>query len=892
MLVAYKFDGVPEHTVLVRPHGNSKEDKPYYRTMKSTIKQVATSLATLAPKHAIGEVFSDKGGLIKASSAGQLPRSRNQAYYLKHKLQEKDFYDSTGVSASPNVHQGPRDMLFVIMEQCKNAEKDNRFVQHVTCAPEPMALLSTTQQLLDIERFCCDPYDFCIFGVDPTFNLGNFSVTATAYRNILLEDTRTHRSPVVLGPLLVHYRKQFCTYHYFFSTLIGLQPTVTGIQAIGTDGESALVNAASQNFPHASQLRCFRHLQQNVEQHLRDNHFPTTAVKQYIHDIFGWQESDGTVQEGLVDSFNADQFCEQLSLLSDKWNLLERATFSDRKAYTPHFHSWFTKEKADTFCNHTLRALREDVGLGCPPQPFYTNANESVNALLKECVAFKKQQWPIFNKKVKKAVDDHQNEMEKAIIGQGQYRLKPQYKHLSVPVETWFKMTTEQRLNRIKKFNSCKVRTTIAHSVLTDSVNTLQSNQLTAGNFALDSERIALSYKEAFANTQVPQSTAEGIWTKASMLVSEENAVVVAPGCGVKDRMVKSKSGTVPHFVKVMDDLEYKCDDKCPQFKSLKICSHTVAAAQCNGEINKFMDVYRKKYGRLQPNLSELAIHGMPAGAGRKGGKTPRKKRHSQISTDENRIPLQVSQRVNNEQQCPSVSGPAVDSSVDCVQTNTTTDYSWLPPPTGLSNFSYSSGSSQSHFTGPAQWSYNNYSFGKPQLTPPIPLYGPFQQPHQSFQPPHQIFQPPHQSFQPHYQPYGQSPVHGSSNSINFQPEFSGLQTVYKTSDTSPFTFKFINNRISKCQGCKSSLRMPDNSLPMVPDDLIVCRMECRPFIAPDGTVKVPSKPSAAHYHLKLECLSAASPGFEPSAIVLPAEVRQNLKPLHHAVLAKFGIHS
>ena len=28
-LVAYKFDGVPEHTVLVRPHGNSKKDKPY-----------------------------------------------------------------------------------------------------------------------------------------------------------------------------------------------------------------------------------------------------------------------------------------------------------------------------------------------------------------------------------------------------------------------------------------------------------------------------------------------------------------------------------------------------------------------------------------------------------------------------------------------------------------------------------------------------------------------------------------------------------------------------------------------------------------------------------------------------------------------------------------------
>lgn len=197
-------------------------------------------------------------------------------------------------------------------------------------------------------------------------------------------------------------------------------------------------------------------------------------------------------------------------------------------------------------------------------------------------------------------MDDNQNEMEKAIIGQGQYRLKPQYKHLCIPEDTWFKMTTEQRLNQIKKFNSCLVRATVARSILTDSINTQQSNhQLITGKFALDSESIALSYKEAFANTKVPQSTAEGIWTKASMLVSEENAVVVAPGCGAKDRMVKSKSEAVPHFVRVMENLEYRCDDKCPQFKSLKICSHTVASAQSNGEIDEFMDVYRKKYGRV-----------------------------------------------------------------------------------------------------------------------------------------------------------------------------------------------------------------------------------------------------------------------------------------------------
>ena len=216
---------------------------------------------------------------MRSSNAGQLPHGRKQGYYLKRKIIQAE---STGVSATLYTITRNRDMLFVIMEQYKNAEKSNRFV---TCGPEPMAILCTNQQLLDVETFCCDPYSFSIFGVDPALNLSAFSVIPIVFRNVLLEDSRTHRSPVIMGPMLVHYRKQFYTdVSSFFSTLIGLQPS---IQAVGIDGENAFVDALSQNFPHASQLRCFRHLQQNEEQHLRDNQFPSGVVKEFIQDIFG-----------------------------------------------------------------------------------------------------------------------------------------------------------------------------------------------------------------------------------------------------------------------------------------------------------------------------------------------------------------------------------------------------------------------------------------------------------------------------------------------------------------------------------------------------------------------------------------------------------------------------
>jgi len=69
------------------------------------------------------------------------------------------------------------------------------------------------------------------------------------------------------------------------------------------------------HLPHASQLTCFRHLQQNAEQYLKDKQFPVTAVKEYI---FGWRESDDTVHEGLVDSSNVEKFKEHLSLIADQ----------------------------------------------------------------------------------------------------------------------------------------------------------------------------------------------------------------------------------------------------------------------------------------------------------------------------------------------------------------------------------------------------------------------------------------------------------------------------------------------------------------------------------------------------------------------------------------------
>ena len=189
VLVMYKFDGTAEHPVQVRPHDNSKSKRPYSRIMQSVRKNLAADLETRSPREAITKAMNKKGGLISARSAAELPLQPQQVYNIKHQLKAKQ-----GCSSGASKGKG-RDLLFTVMEQCKLSQKESRFVQEVTCAPEPMAILATDQQLLDMERFCTNESAFSVVGVDPTFNLGDFSVTPIVFQHLMLHHRKTGKSP-------------------------------------------------------------------------------------------------------------------------------------------------------------------------------------------------------------------------------------------------------------------------------------------------------------------------------------------------------------------------------------------------------------------------------------------------------------------------------------------------------------------------------------------------------------------------------------------------------------------------------------------------------------------------------------------------------------------------
>ena len=79
-----------------------------------------------------------------------------------------------------------------------------------------------------------------------------------------------------------------------------------------------------------------------------------------------------------------------------------------------------------------LSPVREDAGLGVPLSAFTTNASESITAMLKRKVNYKKSVLVAFIQHLKELIDEQQRELECAVIRRGKYECREEYKFLEV----------------------------------------------------------------------------------------------------------------------------------------------------------------------------------------------------------------------------------------------------------------------------------------------------------------------------------------------------------------------------------------------------------------------------------------------------------------------------
>ena len=590
-------------------------------------------------------------------------------------------------------------------------------------------------------------------------------------------------------------------------------------------------------------------MKRNIAEKLKNRGISTSTSEEFLADIFG-KHTGTTYEEGLVDSKQESDFDIRLDRCREIWLARERPFVREGQL---SFFDYFNKYYANVVRHSMLKDMRISAGLGNPPSIFTTNSSESINAVVKRKVHFKETEWPQFNQELKKIVNEMHQECIRAISGRGEYKLCKSYQHLQVDPSKWSKMTPQQRQEHVRRFQSAALRSlpndnrpfSNQPSLLCSSDSSANvSTSISCENEASTSSKGVSVTADKSGIQNLSFETVHSIWAKAEDYLISKTDIVPAPGVN-KSMMVASKSSKVPHFVCAGSNGKYTCDNNCLQWKSSGICSHIISVAEKNCELSAFLQWYNGT--NQEPNITTLAMSGLPAGRGRKGGVPKRKRSTGSKKTPEivvSRFAMQPTHHV-----LVSVE-PAVAVSIQPT-----------PP--------------------------------SPMTASPLPVMS---QDRRNMDP----------SVEPTLFDSGSSPnIHAvgsivsvssnvarsivsSNNNLILQ---SPVASCTSACNTNPFFVRFIVGNIRVCQGCRSSLRSADGSVPKAPFDLAIARFERRPYRDKTGELKTPTRDQAAHYHLKVGCVQSGSPSFVSTSLFVPPDVYILLTQTHKEYLRlMFGI--
>ena len=439
VIVRYEFDGDP-HPIKSQRHGNAKKsERCYYRSKPSTLVAIKEKVkARKGPSQVYDEVFEDAGGIIAFTSHGDLPKSRQQV---------------TDVKRSLKSHKDKDQIAELIKMSRVEANDSAPFIRRVQVSPEPACLLANNRQLNDVVRFCTahflPPQILCI---DTTFNVGNFYVTPTTYKHSLLVDRKYGKPPTLLGPTMVHMQKKAETYQYFSSSLVSLNADLSNVVAIGSDRDVALRKGFSSSFPIATMVYCKGHVEQDIRRKLRDLGVDQACERIFIDDIFG---SEARKELGLIDSSCATDFDARLESFYPVWTKREMDARQLSSVDQAEFYWYFLSYVAQDMKDGMISSVREKVGLD--DSFFFNNDPESMNNRIKMRMEKKKLTWPETVDQLKLMSEEQERNIERSIIGEGPFKVRPECQHLVVPGEKWMTMTKAQKERKIQAFHTMAV---------------------------------------------------------------------------------------------------------------------------------------------------------------------------------------------------------------------------------------------------------------------------------------------------------------------------------------------------------------------------------------------------------------------------------------------------
>ena len=423
---------------------------------------------------------------------------------------------------------------------------------------------------------------------------------------------------------------------------------------------------------------------------------------------------------------------------------------------------------------------------------------------------------------------------------------------MQVTPQQWARMTTQQRQEVVKRFDATPLHST--RPVKGSSSSVMVSRELSIR-------------PETSGINSVPLAILKQIWEKATEYLNSSTDVISAPGPCRNAKMVASaRPGIPPHYVHCLPSGQYLCDHTCLQWKSSSLCSHTVAVAGLNGDLESFVAWY---VGTKQgTNLTALAV-------------PPRPRSKSNVSRDVTTTtvlrpavaPLTSNQPSGSRstqlfQPSASDTSDHFDSSVSL---EGSTDSAGNSGQVVSNTLSSSESQSTRIFTGTHSPAYSvAQTLAQPSV---VSTSEPTLNSCMSTQGPTTIS-------------LTSTAVSGflcSSPLVVQNPTINMYQPATPTSSsTNPFFLKFIQGNIRVCQGCRGSLRRLDGSIPQAPFDLAIARFERRPYRDKSGELRTPTREQASHYHLQPSCIQSVSPQL---VLSVPSDVQPCLTSVHKEYL-------
>ena len=840
-LVQYSFKGGIEHPIELKPHGNCKSQTStgYVRTWGSTKTFLKSASEKSKPREVVYKAVTEElGGLPSCASVGQLPRGRQQVKDYARKRNNESNVPVKNLSGSRAGKQN--DPWFRLLGDCKKqaSHRNSAFIRDVRVAPEPMCILTTDRQLNDMVRFCCDPVEFKPFTVDPTFDIGDYNVTPITYQHLLLENRNGGKHPSMIGPVLIHEKKTTETYSVFGGTLKSLNPGLGNVLAFGTDGEKALATAFRNNFERATNLLCDLHLKANVESKLQEFGISGNIKETIVADIFGRRR--GTVFEaGLADASSRDLFVKQLGQLEEPWSALH-----DNGR---NFFNWFRDHKSDDFVSCVISPVRQRAGLGCPPERFTTNRSETTNNVLQDFVSReshgkKKVDEYSFASSVEKLVKIQKQDIELAVVGRGEYKLREEFRYLEVTPSEWSRMREDQRKAALQKLHHVNV-----HEVQASSV-TQVTTALESGAHPVMKEITNLGID------WIPHDILSSMVDKADSLIKEGHSVISQNSETV---VVPSKlNPRDPHVVNLFANGKAECA-KCPGFASFSICAHTLTACLTTERLKDFLRwLVSTKRNSGGVNLSAAVTYGMPKGRGRKGERAPRKRyvtNKKPVTKVVSRVSLGCDSGNNGLQpNAASHEGQGLSHQSSNLRQLVPAHFPTGQPFVDPSLTNQCGGANvPNSFTSTQQPRFQMYV--QPQSTPQVPYQFPSATANQ------QLFQ----TTQPHEQ----------LNVPRFPSPNQGQFIVY--------LLKYCPAQTSVCFGCGNTLK-PNASIPAPPGDLVIVSKMAREWSYQGLLYR---KPSNVYFHCVISCIQRKQPNFDGRCCFIPLELESLLTLVHRQYL-------